>query len=110
MVDVKKDRDGFVKSTKYPQSNLSNYLKGRTKNPQLSLVIAIAGYFKELNLRWWLLGEGPMEQQQIGDEERQRMEERIQGLEREVRLAEKAYEAMKELAEEYKEQLKMKDR
>ena len=50
----------FCKTTGYPESNLSNFLTGKTTNPRIELMEALANHFPELDLVWLLSGTGTM--------------------------------------------------
>ncbi|MCB0845512.1 MAG: helix-turn-helix transcriptional regulator [Bacteroidetes bacterium] len=50
----------FCKITGYAENNLSNFLTGRTANPRIELVEALANHFPELDLVWLFSGSGRM--------------------------------------------------
>ncbi|MGB1041747.1 MAG: hypothetical protein ACPGVD_12805 [Flavobacteriales bacterium] len=50
----------FARLTGYEQKNVSSFLTKKVKFPRIDLVVVLAKYFPELNLRWLLLGEGEM--------------------------------------------------
>lgn len=53
-------RKDFCDITGYSQSNLSNYLTGKTSKPQIDLIQAFADYFPEISINWLMTGKGEM--------------------------------------------------
>ena len=50
----------FCEQTGYGQQSLSKFIQGKTTNPGVQLFILVAEHFPELNIKWLMLGEGNM--------------------------------------------------
>ncbi|MGB1040900.1 MAG: helix-turn-helix domain-containing protein [Flavobacteriales bacterium] len=50
----------FCNETGFSKQNLSKFLRGSVKHVKVEIAIVIAKSYPEVNLRWLLLGEGEM--------------------------------------------------
>jgi len=50
----------FCDMTGYGQQSLSKFIQGKTTNPGVQLFILVAEHFPELNIKWLMIEEGKM--------------------------------------------------
>lgn len=50
----------FCLATEYSETNLSNFLTGKTQSPRIDLLEAIAVHYPDISISWILTGKGKM--------------------------------------------------
>ena len=69
----------FENVTGFSQRTLSNIISETTKNPKMDFFVAMATYYPNINIRWLLIGEGEMLNQENKEapEEKENEEARL---------------------------------